>query len=181
MENLQPPAPQYPVWFADWKKRIQTAQIKAALHVNRDLLLLYWELGRDIVAKQKTSAWGEGLIPRFAKDLKAAFPHLTGFSPRNLFYVRRLYLFYQEEFPIVQQVAAQLDVFDSEQFAFFVLVPWGHHQVVLDKCKGTTEAIFYLKKTIQNNWSRNTLRDQMKQNLYERQGKAMTNFELWGF
>lgn len=63
---------QYPDWFADWKKRIQSTQIKAALQVNRELLLLYWELGRDIADKQKTTAWGEGLNPRFAKDLKAA-------------------------------------------------------------------------------------------------------------
>lgn len=189
MGNPQPPSLQYPVWLADWKQRIQATQIKAALHVNRDLLLLYWELGRDIVAKQQTTAWGEGLIPRFAKDLKAAFPHLTGFSPRNLFYMRKWFLFYQEWLPIVQQLVGQLDnlivpqavaqlqKIDSETLAFFLLVPWGHHRHVIDKCKDTAEAIFYLKKTVQNNWSRDTLRTQMQQNLYGRQGKAITNFE----
>lgn len=179
----------YPDWFADWKNRIQSAQIKAALHVNRELLLLYWQLGRDIAEKQQHAAWGEGLIPRFAKDLKAAFPMLTGFSQRNLFYIRKFYLFYQSSAlpsptvaaispdPIVQQLAAQLHVFDTEQFAFFVSVPWGHHQIILDKCKTTPEAIFYLKKTVQNNWSREALRAQMRQNLYEREGKAITNFQ----
>lgn len=195
----------YEIWLADWKKRIQSAQIKAALSVNRELLLLYWELGHDIALKQETTAWGEGLIPRFAKDLKAAFPHLTGFSIRNLFYIRKWYLFYREQLTIVQQVvgqldtkssdpivqqvaaqledkftqqaAAQLQIFENEQFVFFILVPWGHHQVILDKCKATQEAIFYLKKTVQNNWSRDTLRAEIKGNLYERQGRAITNFE----
>jgi predicted nuclease of restriction endonuclease-like (RecB) superfamily len=191
----------YTEWFADWKKRIQSAQIKAALQVNREILLLYWELGRDIAAKQKTASWGEGLIPRFAKDLKAAFPQLTGFSPRNLFYIRKWYLFYQEDFTsivqqlvgqlesefvqlpvaqlesaIVPQVAAQLQSPENEQFALFMNVPWGHHRHILDKCKTTTEAFFYLQKTVENNWSRDAMREQIRQNLYERQGKAITNF-----
>ena len=107
MENT-PSIIKYPEWLADWKKRIQSAQIKAALSVNRELLLLYWELGRDIFEKQQTAAWGDGLIPRFAKDLKAAFPHLTGFSRTNLFYIRKWFLFYRERVEIVPQVAGQL-------------------------------------------------------------------------
>lgn len=197
---MQNQAHNYPDWFADWKNRIRSAQIKAALHVNRELLLLYWELGRDIAEKQQHAAWGEGLIPRFAKDLKAAFPQLTGFSRTNLFYIRKWFLFYQDHIepilqgaeqlnssgpppsaqttiPIVQQLAGQLYVFDNKQLAFFVSVPWGHHQIVLDKCKTTSEAIFYLKKTVQNNWSRDALRAQMGQNLYEREGRAITNFQ----
>lgn len=191
----------YHDWLAGWKSRIQAAQIKAAIKVNTELLQLYWALGSDIVAQQETTAWGEGLIPRLAKDLKAAFPHLTGFSTRNLFYIRKWYLFFRNEFPIVQQVAGQLEGAivpqvaaqieseivqqlaaqfqntDNQLFATFIAVPWGHHQVILDKCSDAHEAIFYLKKTAQNNWSRESLRSQMKQNLYERQGKAITNFE----
>ena len=82
-----------------------------------------------------------------------------------------------EEVVIVQQLAGQLQPFDNEQFAFFVLVPWAHHQIILDKCKDIAQAFFYLQKTVQNNWSRNALREQIQQNLYERQGKAITNFE----
>lgn len=190
----------YPDWFADWKNRIQSAQIKAALQVNRELLLLYWELGRDIAERQQHATWGEGLIPRFAKDLKAAFPQLTGFSRTNLFYIRKWFLFYRDHIEeilqgaeqsnlpgqqpatqtadsIVQQLAGQLYVFDDKQLTFFVLAPWGHHQIILDKCKTTKEAIFYLKKTVQNNWSRDALRGQMRQNLYEREGRAITNFQ----
>lgn len=200
MENTFPII-KYAEWLADWKKRIQSAQIKAALSVNRELLLLYWELGRDIFEKQQTAAWGDGLIPRFAKDLKAAFPNLTGFSPRNLFYIRKWYLFYREQMEIVQQVAGQndgtivpqvaaqlpdqkvpqlaalLQQADNKLFKIFISVPWGHHRHVIDKCSDVSEAIFYLQKTVQNNWSRDTLRAEMKGNLYERQGKAITNFE----
>ncbi|MEZ4961982.1 MAG: PDDEXK nuclease domain-containing protein [Saprospiraceae bacterium] len=183
------PVPQYAEWFAEWKTRIQSAQIKAAIRVNTELLQLYWALGSDIVAQQETAAWGEGLIPRLAKDLKAAFPHLTGFSRTNLFYIRKWYLFYRNEFPIVPQVAGQLEdaivpqvavqfqVPGNELVAVFFAVPWGHHRHVIDKCSDTREAIFYLKKTVQNNWSRDALRSQMKQDLYGRQGKAITNFE----
>lgn len=110
-----------------------------------------------------------------------AFPHLTGFSPRNLFYIRKWYLFYQDQFPIVPQLVAQLQVspqiIENEFTTVFFSTPWGHHRHILDKCSDFPEAIFYLKKTLQNNWSRENLVSQMKQNLYERQGKAITNFE----
>lgn len=179
----------YKVWLSEWKARIKSAQIKAAIRVNTELLGLYWSLGRDIVAKQEVAAWGDGLIPRLSKDLKQAFPDLTGFSQRNLFYVRKWYLLYRglnEIIPqieesidgvIVQQVAAQLQGLDKEIFVSVFFTPWGHHQVILDKCADKGEAIFYLQKTVQENWSREKLRREIKQNLYARQGKAITNFE----
>ncbi len=108
---------------------------------------------------------------------------MTGFSRTNLFYIRKWYLFYQEEFtPIVPQVVGQLEgeivpqvvgqfqFFENEPFKVFTLVPWGHHRHIIDKCKNTAEALFYLQKTVQNNWSRDALRQQMQQNLHERQG-----------
>lgn len=181
MNNPSTPLITYQHWSADWKQRIQSAQIKAALQVNREALSLYWELGRDIVIQQKASTWGEGLIPRFAKDLKATFPHLTGFSPRNLFYMRKWYLFYQDQIVIVPQAVAQLQSesigINNELVILFFSVPWGHHRHILDSCAEVNQAIFYLKKTVQNAWSRDALQIQMKQNLYERQGKAITNFE----
>lgn len=158
MENLPHTLLAYPDWFADWKKRIQSAQIRAALRVNGELLSLYWELGRDIVAKQETTTWGEGLIPRFASDLKMVFPHLTGFSPRNLFYIRKWYLFYKNSITIVPQVAGQSEnpivpqlvaqfplqsqLIENESMALFFVVPWGHHRHILDKCKDMSEAVF---------------------------------------
>jgi predicted nuclease of restriction endonuclease-like (RecB) superfamily len=187
-EHSPSPSP-YAEWLSHWKSSIQATQIKAAIRVNTELLRLYWVLGSDIVAQQETAAWGEGLIPRFAKDLKAAFPHLTGFSRTNLFYIRKWYLFYSEDLRIVPQLvgqfeniivpqlAAQLQTPESELVTIFFTVPWGHHRHIIDKCSYTHEAIFYLKKTVENNWSRDALRSQMKQNLYDRQGKAITNFE----
>ena len=181
MNNPSIPIITYQHWSADWKQRIQSAQIKAALQVNREALSLYWELGRDIVIRQETSSWGDGLIPRFAKDLKEAFPHLTGFSRTNLFYIRKWFLFYKEQMPIVPQLAGQLASSDqlanNELVILFFSVPWGHHRHILDKCTEVNQAIFYLKKTVQNAWSRDALQIQLKQNLYERQGKAITNFE----
>lgn len=181
MNNPSTPIITYQHWSADWKQRIQSAQIKAALQVNREALSLYWELGRDIVIQQETSSWGDGLIPRFAKDLRATFPHLTGFSPRNLFYMRKWYLFYQDQIVIVPQAVAQLQSeftgVNNELIILFFSVPWGHHRHILDKCAEVNHAIFYLKKTVQNAWSRDMLQIQMKQNLYERQGRAITNFE----
>lgn len=147
----------YANWLTDWKKRIQSAQIKAALQVNRELLLFYWELGRDIAEKQQIAVWGDGLIPRFAKDLKEAFPNLKGFSQRNLFYIRKWYLFYRDQFPIVQQVAgqlenirqvaaqtesqivpqvvAQLQIIENELTKIFPLIPWGHHRLIMTNVK----------------------------------------------
>jgi predicted nuclease of restriction endonuclease-like (RecB) superfamily len=179
----------YKEWLSEWKKRIKSAQIKAAIRVNAELLGLYWELGRDIAVKQENSPWGTGLIPRMAKDLKRAFPDLTGFSQRNLFYVRKWYLLYRAldvmmptlasplDGAIVQQLAAQLEGVDKEVFVAIFFTPWGHHQVIIDKCKTIDAAIFYLKKSVQQGWSRKQLQRAIAQNLYARQGKAITNFE----
>lgn len=107
----------YKVWLSEWKARIKSAQIKAAIRVNTELLGLYWSLGRDIVAKQEVADWGDGLIPRLSKDLKQAFPDLTGFSRTNLFYIRKWFLFYREYLEIVQQVAGQSDAAIVQQVA----------------------------------------------------------------
>jgi predicted nuclease of restriction endonuclease-like (RecB) superfamily len=192
MEELNQQNSEYHNWLTEWKKRIQSAQIKAAMNVNSELLNLYWELGHDIVTKQEKSEWGDGLIPRFSKDLKNAFPYMKGFSRTNLFYIRKWFLFYKNSISIaqqaagqlqnpqnqiVQQVAGQLQNVDNELLTVFFTIPWGHHQVILDKSSDISEAIFYLKKTLQNNWSRDVLKLEMKQNLFSRQGKAITNFE----
>ena len=173
---------EYRPWLENFKSRIRSAQIKAALSVNTQLIQLYWELGQMMDEKTEKTAWGEGLIPRLAKDLKLAFPHLTGFSRTNLFYVRKWVLFYRNSLgSIVPQVVGQLpskaQLHENELSALFLAIPWGHHRHILDKCADTSEAVFYLKKTLQNNWSRQDLQLQIKQNLYERQGKAITNFE----
>src|SRR5258708_5456869 len=130
---------QYSEWITDLKGRIQSAQVKAALTVNRQLLELYWELGKEIYEKQKTAEWGDGLIEQLSKDLSAAFPGMKGFSRTNLFFIKRWYLFY-ESAEIVSQVVRQ--------------IPWGHNRELLIRCSNVAEALFYGQKTMENYWSR---------------------------
>lgn len=143
------------------KKRIRHAQLRAALSVNQELVLLYWSIGRDILARQKEQGWGAKIIDRLAADLHKAFPEMTGFSPRNLKYMRAFGAAWPDE-PFVQQVAAQ--------------IPWFHNCVLLDQVKNRHEREWYIRQTIENGWSRNVLVHQIESGVYRRQGKALTNF-----
>jgi predicted nuclease of restriction endonuclease-like (RecB) superfamily len=153
---------QYKKWITELKGRIQGAQIKAAVAVNRQLLELYWDLGREICEKQKKAEWGDGLIEQLAKDLSAEFPGVKGFSRANLFFIKKWFLFYQSS-GIVSQVVRQ--------------IPWGHNRVIIIKCATIESALLYVQKTIQNNWSRAVLVAQMESKLYERSGKIINNFD----
>ncbi len=158
---VEPPSG-YTDWLADLKTRIHTAQQRATLAVNRELVLLYWQIGRDILARQAEQGWGAKVIERLAQDLRAAFPEMKGFSPRNLKYMRA----FAEAWPdaeFVQQAAAQL--------------PWGHNLVLLDRLNTQDERCWYAAKAIEHNWSRNVLNIQIETRLLERSGTAVTNFE----
>ncbi|MCW5262697.1 DUF1016 domain-containing protein [Verminephrobacter eiseniae] len=160
--SLTQPPEGYADWLADLKGRIHTAQQRATLAVNRELVLLYWQIGRDILARQATQGWGAKVIERLAQDLRAAFPDMKGFSPRNLKYMRA----FAEAWPdaeFVQQAAAQL--------------PWGHNLVLLDRLNTQAERRWYTAKAIQHNWSRNILVMQIETRLLERNGTAVTNFD----
>jgi len=148
------------------KQTIQNAQIKAAVSVNRELLNLYWSMGKQIVEKQKQTKWGSGFIAKMSRDLKSEFPEMKGFSVRNLKYIRQWFVFYYSKNAIGQQLVAQL-----------TQIPWGHNITIISKCKNTDEAIFYVQKTIQNNWSRSVLTHHIESDLYHREGKAITNFK----
>lgn len=157
---------QMPEGYADWltelKTHIHTAQQRATLTVNRQLVTLYWQIGRDILARQAEQGWGAKVIDRLAHDLRTAFPEMKGFSPRNLKYMRA----FAEAWPepeFVQEVLAQL--------------PWYHQLALLDKLKTSDERRWYAEKAIHYNWSRNVLVMQIETRLLERQGKALTNFE----
>lgn len=152
----------YQTLLADLKQRIRTAQVRAALAVNRELVLLYWGIGKEILARQDHEGWGTKVIDRLAKDLRSEFPGQQGLSPRNLKYMRALAEAWPDE-AIVQQVAAQ--------------IPWFHNCILLDKVKEPGERLWYVQQTIQNGWSRNVLVMQIETNLYRRQGKAITNFQ----
>ena len=152
----------YSDWLSELKTRIHNAQQRATLSVNRELVLLYWQIGRDILARQAEQGWGAKVIERLAHDLRTAFPDMKGFSPRNLKYMRA----FAEAWPdseFVQGVLAQL--------------PWYHQLALLDKLRSEDARRWYAAKAIEHNWSRNVLVIQIETRLRERIGTAITNFE----
>lgn len=144
------------------KQRIRMAQVKAALAVNRELILLYWQIGREILAKQEVEGWGTKVIDRLAQDLKREFPDVKGFASRNLKYMRSFAEAYPDE-PIVQEVLAQ--------------IPWYHNIALLEKLKSREQRLWYAQEPVSHGWSRNILVLQIESGLYQRQGSAVTNFE----
>ena len=157
----------YQNWIVELKKRYKQSQIKAAVHVNSELIHFYWSLGRDIVKMKSETKWGSKFYDSLSKDLKNQFPDGKGFSTRNLKSMRQFYELFPEN-EIGQQVAAQI-----------TMVPWGHILFLLTKVgKNRSKALFYIQKTIQNGWSRSMLEIYLDSNLYEREGKAINNFEL---
>jgi predicted nuclease of restriction endonuclease-like (RecB) superfamily len=161
-KNLPIVGKDYDEFLRDLKERIRTAQIKAALAVNRELVLLYWQIGCQILARQKSEGWGAKVVEQLAKDLKSEFPDMTGLSSRNLKYMRTFAEAYPDE-AIVQQLVAQ--------------IPWGHNVRILDMVKDPEQRLWYIQQTIANGWSRNVLVLQIESRLFERQGSAITNFE----
>jgi predicted nuclease of restriction endonuclease-like (RecB) superfamily len=160
--SLKQPPEGYADWLADLKGRIHTAQQRATLAVNRELVLLYWQIGRDILARQAQQGWGAKVIERLAHDLRVAFPEMKGFSRANLMYMRA----FAEAWPdaeIVQQAVGQL--------------PWGHNLVLLTRLKDPRQRLAYAQSAITHGWSRNVLNIHIETRLLERSGKAVTNFD----
>ncbi len=153
----------YVDWLASLKTKISNAQLRATLAVNKELVLLYWQIGNEILSRQNQQGWGAKVIEKLAFDLKNSFPQMKGFSPRNLKYMRSFANTWRDQ-EFVQEVLAQL--------------PWYHQITLLDKLETNEDRIWYAKKTIQNNWSRNVLVMQIESKLIARQGKAINNFEL---
>lgn len=153
---------QYESFLQELKERIRSAQVRAALSVNRELILLYWGIGRDILLRQENEGWGARVIDRLSEDLSKAFPEMRGFRTRNLKYMRAFAEAYPDQ-EFVQQVVAQL--------------PWGHQVRILDTVKDAKRREWYIRQAVQSGWSRNVLVHQIETNLYERQGRALTNFD----
>ena len=154
----------YPQILSTLKESIRKARLKVSLTANREMLELYCEIGQTILQQQRLEGWGTKVIQQLAKDLLSEFPDMKGLSLRNLKYMRSFAEAYPN-FLIVQHAVAQL--------------PWGHHCVLLDKLKTIEERLFYLNKTIQNNWSRNVLKLQIESNLYLRQGKSINKINCF--
>ncbi|NET34479.1 MAG: DUF1016 domain-containing protein [Cyanothece sp. SIO1E1] len=152
----------YDACLADLKQRIRSAQTRAALAVNSELIWLYWQIGREILARQQQEGWGTKVINRLARDLKREFPTMKGLSLTNLRYMRAFADAWPEA-QIVQQVVGK--------------IPWGHNVRLLEAIKAPQQRLWYAQKTIENGWSRNVLLHQIDNQLYERQGGAITNFD----
>lgn len=165
-QKVQQPVGLLPAGYSDLlerlKARIRQAQVRAALSVNRELVLLYWHIGREILQRQQQEGWGAKVIERLAQDLRREFPEMKGFSPRNLKYMRAFAEAWSDE-QIVQEALAQ--------------ITWYHNITLLEKVKDPAERLWYVQQTLAHGWSRNVLVHQIETNLYHRQGRAVTNFE----
>ena len=152
----------YTAFLRSLKERIRQAQIRAALAVNHELIMLYWQIGREILKRQQEEGWGAKVIERLARDLKAEFPEMKGFSRTNLMYMRA----FAEAYPDVEFIlrcAGQ--------------IPWRHNQALLDKLKSQEQRLWYAQKSFENGWSRDVLVMQIETDLFSRQRGAITNFE----
>lgn len=152
----------YETFLTNLKVRIRSAQIRAALAVNRELVLLYWQIGRDILTRQQQQGWGAKVIQTLSKDLKHEFPEMKGFSRSNLLYMRAFAQAFPDE-AIVQAVLGQ--------------ITWYHNIALLDKLKSNEERLWYARQTVEHGWSRNVLVHQVESDLYRRMGGAVTNFD----
>jgi predicted nuclease of restriction endonuclease-like (RecB) superfamily len=170
----QPPVG-YFEFLDDLKLRIQTTRIRATLSVNKELISLYWEIGRSIVERQRAVGWGKSVVERLSRDLRSAFPDSTGFSPQNIWYMRAFYIAWTEDALILQQAAGEIDGIHLPQP--LAEIPWFHNVVLFEKLKDPLERIWYAKQIVGHGWSRAVLVHQIELGLYKRQGRAITNFK----
>ena len=189
---------EYIEWIHELKSRFRNSQIKAAVKVNSEQLLFNWQLGRDLVVRKAEEKWGTGIVNQVSLDLQAEFPEAKGFSARNLWNMKKWYLFYAEndgasdilqtfnslintESEKLQQVAAEIhEKPDGQKLkqvvaeipfpAGFSFVPWGHHCLIITKCKKVEEALYYLRRTIEIGLSRSALDDCIRADLYHTSG-----------
>ena len=187
----------YRDWIREISQRFRQSQLKAAVSVNAEMLRFYWSLGRDMEAQKANYAWGSHFYQQISEDLQDELPGVKSFSPRNLRYMHQFYKLFPEEtvadgaawtapYEIVQQPVSQLagdeivqQPVSQSAAAEIFMIPWGHMVQILNKCGTDRErALFYVRKTIENTWSRAVLLNFLDTDLYERQGKAVTNFAL---
>ncbi len=171
-------------WLQDIKQRFRNAQLKAVVRVNTEMLQFYWSVGRDMYNMHIEDRWGESVVKQFALDMRNEFPGEKGFSDTNVKYMRRWYRFYYQQNEKSHQLGDQMnDVIGQqpgdqmEMPEMFGRIPWRHHVEIITKCSALDEALFYIRQTLQGNWSRRVLEDNIDRNLYAAQGAALTNFD----
>lgn len=187
---------EYAEWIAEVKHRYRSAQVKAAVKVNAEKLLWNWQMGRDLVQKKAEDRWGAGIVEQVSLDLRREFPDSSNFSARNLWYMKQWYLFYTENMEKLKQLVSEIlpsneyekklqQIDDAaeklkqpvSEFPLpFACVPWGHHVRIVQHSESVEEALFYVSYTIKEGVSRNVLERVMKDNLYNKRGKAPNNF-----
>ncbi len=172
MNNIVPIDDNYKKWLGELSDRFRNSQIKAAMRVNSEMLQFYWSIGRDISQMELSAKYGSGFYKRLSSDLKNIFPESSSFSETNLRYMQRFYELYPQSENLPQVVA------DFKEHNNIFLIPWGHHRYIIDKCRNDRQkALFYVNKVIENNWSRAMLLNFLDTDLYDRQGRAITNFQ----
>jgi predicted nuclease of restriction endonuclease-like (RecB) superfamily len=178
------------------KEKILRSRSVAVLTANRQILVMYWDIGKTIEEMENSAGWGAKTIEHLARDLKIEFPEMKGLSARNLRYMRefsKAYPNYQEMQNIVNQSIGNIAPKASHEISQFLQqpaakskpallnyiyqLPWAHHLLLLDKLKLPADRLFYIRKTVENGWSRNILAVQIESKLHERQGKALNNFD----
>lgn len=180
------PAREYRALLTDIKERIRTAQVKASLAVNRELIQLYWDIGGMIVSRQRAEGWGNSIVEKLASDIRKDFPGIEGFSPRNIWRMRAFYLAWapSEPVPIAVQkknpkelprAVADLERRSPPQPV--AEIPWGHNVILLEKVTNSDQRLWYARQVIAGGWSRSMLEHWIESGLYSRQGRAVTNFK----
>ena len=178
---------EYKQWISELTQRFRQSQLQASIKVNTEMLRFYWSLGRDIMELNAESKWGDAVIKSISKDLQNQLPGIKGLSETNVDYMKRFYLLYSRLNPNSPQPVGNLNhdkktspqiVGRIENIEELFCIPWGHHRYIIDKFyHDASKALFYVRKTIQNNWSRSVLLNFIDTDLYEREGKAITNFK----
>ncbi len=183
----------YTHWVENISVRYRQSQIRASVKVNQELLRFYWQLGRDIEEMHVEERWGEKVIKNLSVDLQHINPNAKGLSRTNIYYAKKFYLLYSKYLEIFPQAVGKLEkeivpqaVAQNTEFVpqlveqmteVLFSIPWGHHRYLMDRFGNEpAKAFFYVRKTMEEGWSRDMLLNCMESNLYEREGKAMTNF-----
>lgn len=181
----------YAAWFSEIKRRYVSAQIKASVKVNTVRLSFNWSIGRDLVIRKADEKWGGGVVEQLSLDLQHTFPKAKGFGSRNLWNMKKWYQFFSspEALEKLHRLGAELQRQESAGFIklhqagaefglplVLGLVPWRHQVNIMTKCESVDEALFYLRECISGGWSRQTLDNSLKANLYKSRGKAISNF-----
>jgi predicted nuclease of restriction endonuclease-like (RecB) superfamily len=164
----------YSEFLASLKERVRTAQVRAGFAVTRELVALYWDIGKSIVERQRAEGWGKSVVERLAADLQKEFPGIAGFSPLNVWRMRAFYLAWTEELRNLSQAVTDSEL--AELSRLVTELPWGQNLVLLHKIVDPLIRAWYARKTLEHGWSRAILTAQIESRLHEREGKALTNF-----